>query len=462
MELSLEQQLVFDKYVQGHNIFITGPGGSGKSALIKLIYNHAKSGFKEIHVTALTGCAAVLLNCKAKTLHSWSGIGLGDKTVEDYIAKIKKHKFLKENWRKTNILVVDEVSMFSLKLFNMLNDIGKAVRGNHHPFGGIQVIFSGDFYQLPPVGNHGDPDTQRFCFESDDWNTVFHHNHQIELKKIFRQTDEIYSSILNQIREGKIKRSSVDLLMTYVGRPFSPDLVVEPTKLYPTKNKVEIINFDRMSSLKGVETEYNLKYIKDLDITKAEREIRRQYNDQDIQIELDFLANNLMCEKVIKMKLGAHVMCILNIKTEDGGDVLICNGSQGMITDFCEYTKCPKVKFNNGVEMIMMAHVWTSDKIPGVAVSQVPLILSWAVTIHKSQGLTLDAAEIDAGSGIFECGQTYVSLSRVKNLHGLYLTAFDVTKIKINKKVKDYYEALRLYKELNAVKVDENIKIIHL
>jgi ATP-dependent DNA helicase PIF1 len=458
MEPSPEQQLVFNKYVQGHNIFITGPGGSGKSALIKLIYNHAKLGFKEINVTALTGCAAILLNCKATTLHSWSGIGLGDKTVESYITKIKKHKFLKEKWRKTHILVVDEVSMFSLKLFNLLNEIGKAIRGNPKPFGGIQLIFSGDFYQLPPVGNSSDPDTQRFCFESDEWNTVFHLNDQIELKKIFRQTDEIYSAILNQIREGKIKRKSVDLLMTYVGRDFSADLVVEPTKLYPTRNKVELINLDRMSSLQGIETEYKLKYIKDHDVTKAEREIRRQYNDQDIQIELEFLASNLMCEKVIKMKLGAHVMCILNIKTEDGEDVLICNGSQGIVTDFCEYTKCPKVKFNNGVEMIMAAHVWTSDKIPGIAVSQVPLILSWALTIHKCQGITLDTAEIDAGSGIFECGQTYVSLSRVKNLHGLYLTSFDVTKIKINKKVKEYYDALRLYYETKELEPDQAAK----
>ena len=445
MELSLEQQLAFDKYVQGYNIFITGPGGSGKSALIKLIYNHAKLGFKEIYVTALTGCAAILLNCKAKTLHSWSGIGLGNNTTEELILKIKKNKFLKGNWLKTHILVVDEISMFSLKLFNMLNDIGKAVRGNQKPFGGIQLIFSGDFYQLPPVGSNNNLDTQRYCFESDDWNTIFHKNHQIELKKIFRQTDEIYSSILNQIREGKIKRKSVDLLLEYVKRPFSPDLIVEPTKLYPTKNKVEEINTEKMASLEGIEIEYKLKFIKDINISKAEKEIRRQYTEQDIQIELEFLSNNLMCEKNFKIKLGAHVMCIINIKTEDGDDILICNGSQGIVTNFCEYTNFPKVKFNNGVEMIMSSHIWQSDKIPGISVSQVPLILSWALTIHKCQGITLDFAEIDAGSGIFECGQTYVSLSRVKNLHGLYLTSFDVSKIKINKKVKDYYDALRLH-----------------
>jgi ATP-dependent DNA helicase PIF1 len=446
MELSKEQQLAFDKYVQGHNIFITGPGGTGKSELIRMIYKHAHSRFKNIHVTALTGCASILLNCKAKTIHSWAGIGLGNGTTEQLVTKIKKNKFLKAVWKETDILVVDEVSMLSLKLFNMLNDIGKAIRKNQRSFGGIQLIFSGDFYQLPPVGDKDELDTQRFCFESDDWNSVFHRDSQIELKKIFRQTDDIYSTILNQIREGKIKKRANELLLEYVGREKDPNLVAEPTKLYPTKNKVEQINISKMSTLHGDEKEYKMKYLKDLEMTKKEKELRRQFTDRDIQIELDFLAANLMCEKEIKMKVGAQVMCIINIKSE-AGDILICNGSQGIITEFCEFTGCPKVKYNNGIHMIMTRHNWLSDKIPGIGVSQVPLMLSWALTIHKSQGATLDAAEIDVGSGIFECGQTYVALSRVKSLNGLYLSSFDAKRIRINKKVKEFYESLRLYHE---------------
>ena len=444
MEFSKEQQIAFDKYVQGHNIFITGPGGTGKSALIRMIYKNAMSKWKDIHVTALTGCASILLNCKAKTLHSWAGIGLGQGTTEYYILKIKKNKFLKAIWKETKVLVVDEVSMLSLKLFDMLNAIGKAVRGNQKPFGGIQLIFSGDFYQLPPVGDKDEPDTQRFCFESDDWNSVFHRDNQIEFKKIFRQTDEIYSTILNQIREGKIKRKSNDLLVQYVGREKDQKLIAEPTKLFPTKNKVEQINIMRMSALNGEEKEFKIRYMNDLEMTKSEKETRRQFTQQDIQIELDFLAGNLMCEKEMKLKLGAQVMCIINIKSETG-DILICNGSQGIITEFCELTSCPKVKYNNGIQMLMTRHVWASDKIPGIGVSQIPLILSWALTIHKSQGATLDAAEIDVGSGIFECGQTYVALSRVKSLEGLYLTSFDAKRIRINKKVKEYYESLNLY-----------------
>ena len=126
---------------------------------------------------------------------------------------------------------------------------------------------------------------------------------------------------------------------------------------------------------------------------------------------------------------------------------MICNGSQGIITRFCPTTSLPIVKYNNGIEMVMSRHIWPSENIPGIGVSQIPLILAWALTIHKSQGATLDTAEIDVGSGIFECGQTYVALSRVKSLNGLYLTSFDVRKIKINSKVKEYYDSLTLFQE---------------
>ena len=458
MELSKEQQIAFDKYVQGHNIFITGPGGSGKSALIRLINDHAYKHFKGIYVTAMTGCAAVLLNCKAKTLHSWAGIGLGNGTIEQLVTKIKKNKFAKALWKSTDILVVDEVSMLSLKLFNVLNAIGKAVRNNPNPFGGIQLVFSGDFFQLPPVGDKDETDTQRFCFESDDWNAVFRPQCQIQLIKIFRQTDETYSTILNQIREGKIRRKSNDLILQYVGRPFAANLVAEPTKLFPTRVKVENINNTKMSALQSDEKEFKIKYLKDLEMTRAERVTRCDYTDKDIQMELEFLANNLICEKEMKLKVGAQVMSIINIQSDRGLDV--CNGSQGIITGFCAVSGCPQVKFNNGIEMIMTRNIWQSDKIPGIGVSQVPLILAWALTIHKSQGATLDAAEIDVGSGIFECGQTYVALSRVKSLDGLYLTSFDASKIRINRKVKEFYDNLTLNQSENSEIVEAVAEVV--
>ena len=445
-QLSLEQQISFDKYIQGHNIFITGPGGSGKSALIRKINDHAQSQNKKIQVCALTGCAAVLLNCKAKTLHSWSGIGLGTGTIENNIRKIQNSTFKKNIWKDTSILIVDEVSMLSLKLFNMLNQIGKVTKKSQRPFGGIQLIFSGDFYQLPPVGNKDEPETSQFCFESDDWNSVFHRDCQIQLIKIFRQTDEIYSNILNQIREGKIKRKSNDTLLQYVGREKPATLVVQPTKLYPTRNQVDNINNNEIRLLESDAKLFDIKYLYEIEMTKEERKLRDQSTPDQIKKELDYIAGNLICEKALHLKIGCQVMCVINIKSISNEE-LLCNGSQGIIIKFCEVTSLPIVKFNNGQIRTMPRHIWESENIPGIGVSQVPLILAWALTIHKSQGATMDVAEIDVGNNIFECGQTYVALSRVKSLDGLYLTSFDASKIKINKKVKVFYEELNLYRE---------------
>ena len=454
-ELSIEQQKAFDKYVQGENIFITGPGGSGKSALIRKIKEHSP---KNIQVCALTGCAAILLNCKAKTLHSWAGIGLGNGPENLIITKILHSNYKRKSWRETNVLIVDEVSMLSLKLFDLLDKIGRIVRKNPRPFGGIQVIFSGDFYQLPPVGSKDDPDSMRFCFESDNWNDVFKKENQIQLVKIFRQTDDIYSNILNQIREGRIKRKSHELLLQYVGRTAEEGLLFEPTKLFPTKNKVEYINNTKMSALIGEEKTYSIKPLVDLEMSKENKYVRSQYNDNDIKTELDYLTRNVTCDINITLKIGCQVMCIVNIQDDvsdkDGNknknserDLKLCNGSQGIVTRFCTQSGLPIVKYNNGVEMIMQRHTWESETIPGIGISQIPLILAWALTIHKSQGATLDTAEIDVGSGIFECGQTYVALSRVRSLNGLYMTSFDAQKIKINTKVKNYYEELKLYQQ---------------
>jgi len=429
MEFSQEQLEAFDKYRQGKNIFVTGPGGTGKTELIRSIYRHAVQTGKGIHCCALTGCAAVLLNCNAKTLHSWSGIGLGAAAADTILTKIRKNKHSLKQWKSTEILVVDEVSMMSLKMFDMLDYIGKAIRRSVKPFGGIQLIFSGDFYQLPPVGNDDDPDSSSFCFEHVAWNQTF--NSQIRLVKIFRQRDPEYASILNQVREGRIRKSANARLEQCVGRTKTEQVI---TKLFPTRQKVDFLNRARMEELSGEdERVFPMKLRSDLESRKS-----HQFTAKDIEYELQNLSKNLICDQELKLKVGAQVMCIVNIASEKGLE--ICNGSQGLVTGFCPMTGCPVVKYNNGLEQVMSRHTWLSERIPGVGVQQVPLILAWALTIHKSQGSTLDAAEIDVGSGIFECGQTYVALSRVKSLEGLYLTSYDVTKIKINRKVKEFYD----------------------
>lgn len=463
MEFSVEQQIAFNKYIQGQNIFITGPGGTGKSALIKYIKQNAESRCKIIQVCALTGCASVLLECKAKTLHSWSGIGLGKGTIEQLIKKVQKNKNYKALWKETDILVVDEVSMMSQKLFETLDAIGKSVRKDRRPFGGLQLIFSGDFYQLPPVGDKDDPDTSKFCFESEFWFTTFAKQNHIQLQKIFRQNDPVYQNILNQVREGRLKRSTNDILLSQVDRPKDDTLTIKPTKLYPTRNKVDSINTSEMDKLEGDEREFKLKYHGDLEMTAKERLQRTQITPEQIKTELQYLKANLRCDEIIKLKVGSQVMCIVNTELANGE--MLCNGSQGIVIRFSQEGS-PVIQFSrsgktSSFEVIMNYHIWPSENIPGVGVSQLPLILAWALTIHKAQGATLEVAEIDAGSSIFECGQTYVALSRVKSLEGLYLTSYDTTKIRINKKVQEFYNSLFEVKSVNEVKTVNEVKSVN-
>jgi len=440
MEFSREQQIAFDKYLAGENVFISGAGGTGKSTLIKHIQQDACKKGAEIHVCALTGRAAVLLNCKAKTIHSWAKIGLGNGTIEQNVAKILKNRYAKPTWKNTNILVIDEVSMMSQKLFEMLDAIGKAIRKSYKPFGGIQLIFSGDFYQLPPVGNRDEPETSNFCFESPLWLQTFGLQNHVCLTTIYRQNDPIYQNILNQIREGKLKRSSNQVLLHQVGKEIPKDCLIRPTKLFPTRNMVDCINMNEMNKLAGREYEYKIKYHTDLEITASERTIRLDYTKEQIQTELMYLKSNLRCDETVKLKIGAQVMCIVNIQLSNGD--LLCNGAQGIVVDISPQG-LPIVKYNNGYQMTMSYFVWQSELIPGVGLSQIPLVLAWAMTIHKAQGSTLELSEIDAGTGIFECGQTYVALSRVKSLEGLYLSSFDARRIRVNRKVQEFYAMLK-------------------
>lgn len=454
-EYSEEQQIIFNKYIEGENIFITGPGGTGKSYLIKEIYKDALNKNKNIQVCALTGCAALLLQCRAKTIHSWAGIGKMSDEIDYIINKICSNKYRSANWKKVDILIIDEVSMMSLKLFNLLNELGKGCRNNKNKsFGGIQVIFSGDFFQLPPVNKDEiDIENSKFCFESNEWSNVFKQDCQIELKKIYRQSNEQYIKILNQIRVGKLKRSSYELLLNYVGRNVSEDIDIVPTKLFPTRNKVDNINNIEMKKLKTEEKEYKMR--KHTDIinssidflnskninTKNIKNVNR-YSLEDIHREQEYLIKNVQGDKVLNLKIGAQVMCIVNIETSSG--YTLSNGSQGIIVRY-DKDELPVVKFHGiSDEITMKYYLWQSETIENIGISQLPLILAWALTIHKSQGMSLDTAEIDIGNGIFECGQTYVALSRVKSLDGLYLSAFNYQKILINKKVKDFYEKINM------------------
>ena len=445
-----EQQLCFEKYINGENLFITGPGGSGKSFLIKNIVKHAETNNKNIKVCALTGCAAILLECKATTLHMFSGIGFANKKNEDIIYELfttKKYKL--KNWRNLEILIIDEVSMMSLKILLLLDLISKKFYKNANPFGGLQVIFTGDFYQLSPVCNSLlEKEEAMFCFEHELWNQLFPKENQIVLKTIFRQKDETLLKILKYIRKGQITPATRQALETRIFNTQELNLIKKDkilTILSPIKRDVEQINLKEYLKLdKSLEEHtYVLDYI-DLHVKYDDDETEKKNlftlllkSNEQLKKDYDFLANNILAEKCLKLKLGTHVMCIANINLS--GELQIANGSQGIIVGF-NNKKMPYVKFNNIEEPILLDYyIWKSEFNKRVGLMQLPLIYSWAITIHKSQGLTLENAIIDIGSNIFADGQTYVALSRVKSLEGLYLTSFDYSKIKCNPLVKKFY-----------------------
>jgi len=437
MEYSTDQTKIFDTYKAGKNIFITGPGGSGKTTIIRQIASHAKEAGIELQVCALTGCAAILLKCGAKTLHSWAGVGIAKGTIKEVVEKVLKNRHRRKNWNKVKTLVIDEVSMLSLKLFAILDLIGKTIKKSVKPFGGIQIICSGDFYQLPPIGDADDEMSAKFCFESDDWNSTF--DLQIELKTIFRQSNETFSKILNEIRVGKIRKSSCELLKTYIRKP-DENNPIKPPLILSRRSCVDALNLKEFNKLDGIVHKYNLTENKVLNDTPENAKLKEILSCADIDNELEYLKKNISVEKSLLLKIGTQVMCSVNIDLESENP--IANGSQGIILDFVN--DMPLIQFNNGDKRVIGLHTWNSETISGIGIIQLPLIYSWAITIHKAQGTTLESAQIDIGNNIFECGQTYVALSRIKSLDGLYLIAFNPQKIKIYKKVEEFYNMLKI------------------
>lgn len=441
-ELSDEQRIAFDKFKNGHNLFITGSGGTGKSKLIQEFVKYCNTSGKTIQVCALTGCAAVLLeSCNAITIHSFSGIGYMNVPDDKILDKVYRNFRVKKMWKEVDILVIDEVSMMSKRMFELLEKIGRMLRNKPGYFGGIQVIFTGDFFQLPPIGE--DRQDTEFCFESEHWFDVFSTENHIELTKIFRQTDQKYIEILSKIRRGILDEDSIQCLSCCINRPVNNAHAI--TQLFPLKNKVDAINRIMFSKIREdvkvfpFEFDFNnKKYINDG--TQIERNILQKcddLNEEFKQREMEKLLASYNFVKSLELKVGAVVMCTKNICVEAG----ICNGSQGIIEEI--RPDGPIVRFNNGIKQVINK-IWVqSTEYPSITVCQIPICLAWAITIHKIQGITLDSAMIDVGNTVFEYGQTYVALSRIKSLEGLYLINFDAKKIKANPKVIEFYNHMK-------------------
>ena len=436
--MNTAQQAAFDAIEAGKSVFLTGPGGTGKSYMLNELW---KRSTKEVSLTAMTGCAALLLNSKAKTLHSWAGVGLGTDVVPLLVSKIRKSRRAALRWLKTDILVIDEVSMMTPDLFEKLDEVGRKVRRNElMPFGGLQIVLVGDFFQLPPIS------TESFVFESPLWKKLGLETH--ELTEIVRQKDPIFQAVLNEARHGELSKASVRLLRKRMNLDYK-SLTVQPTMLFTRRVEVDQINARELKKLTTERHVYKATTIFNPSANTAGLTV----SSPEVQTAVQKLDGNASYTPELVLAVGAQVMLLFNMNHEAG----LVNGSRGVVVDFKkgepkeddktkvfitkDETLMPVVEFKSGDRRIIDYNTWEVQDFPGVLRKQIPLKLAYAVTIHKAQGATLDCALIDVGDRTFEYGQAYVALSRCKDIESLYVHDLDAAAFRANPKVKEFYSS---------------------
>jgi len=410
--------------LNGHNILMHGPGGCGKTFAITQLCKMRSLNKKVIKYTALTGAAAINIP-RATTLHRWAGIGLGKDPVPALAKKIMGYRESKNKWQNTDILVIDEVSMLGLELFEKLDSIAKIIRRNDKPFGGIQLILSGDFLQLMPVND-------RFCFESERFASL--NLVTVKFEEMKRYDDPRFFDFLLRARVGALTDKDKDDLGARI--VYNSDEIddieledmglnsgVKPTILHSKRIDVSNFNANELEKLPGAAKTYSAKI----------------FNPSNSTMTTEALEEIIPLKT--SLKVGAQVMLRINLNVDEK----LINGSRGVVTalnDDNVIVLFPNASPKNLLKKIdyYKWEIYDSDK--RIELSQIPLILAWSLTIHKSQGATLDCVECDLGDSIFCDGQAYVALSRVRNFDSLFLKNLNVKRITANKRALAFISSL--------------------
>lgn len=391
--------------IGGHNVFLTGPPGSGKSYMINKFVGRMQSQGLQVAVTATTGIAANVLG--GLTIHAWSGIGVEQALSDKKLAVMMEDEALVARLSGADVLIIDEISMLGVPLLEMLDKLLKAARSDLEPFGGIQVIFSGDFFQLPPV-NQNRPG---YAFESEIWGLL-------SLRVCFlsgqhRQGRDELLEILCALRERRFERRHLDALTARQGLDSE-----SATKLMTHNQDVDAINEQRLLAIKRAAHSYEAQL----------------GGKRDIVLKL---SKTVLAPIKLKLKIGAKVMFVANDFYQG-----FANGSQGKVIGFKQ--GLPLVELDSSGQRIKVEpHTWryVIDNQTLAEFTQIPLRLAWAITIHKSQGMSLDEADIDL-TRTFTYGMGYVALSRIKNYSGLYLRGFNSRSLQLDPKVYLYYSQI--------------------
>jgi len=410
----MRQAQALSVLLSGANVFLTGAPGAGKTYVLNEFVRRARRQGKTIAVTASTGIAATHLN--GTTIHSWSGLGIRDNLTAHDLEWLGANDKLRKRYNATDILVIDEVSMLHGARLDMVNAACKLLRQNDQPFGGLQVVLVGDLFQLPPVS----PGREVFDFAhtSAAWQELA--PHICYISEQHRQTEDGLLTLLTALRSGDFDEQHLELLQTRLGKEPGE---VTVTRLYTHNADVDTINQRHLQQLNTESKTYNMA-------TKG------------AQAKKDQLIKSVLAPASLRVKVGAEVMFVANNFAEG-----FVNGSRGQVIDFNGHWPVVRLLDNDRVIKVE-PHTWslTEDGRVRAEVSQLPLRLAWAITIHKSQGMSLDAAEIDLKQA-FTPGMGYVALSRVRSLDGVYLNGLNQTALLLH---PDIYEFDRMLKTESA------------
>ncbi len=406
----MTQKEALDILKMGHNVFLTGSAGSGKTYVLNQYIEYLNKHEVPLAITASTGIAATHIG--GMTIHSWSGLGVKDSLSERDIDEIESRRYLWDRFQETKVLIIDEVSMLHHFRLDMVERLVRSVKRNGLPFGGLQVILCGDFFQLPPVSRAGEPEAL-FAYRSEAWR-------EMQLKICYlheqhRQTDDALLSVLNDIRTDNVSEKTLNHLRSrYSKQAGAPD----STKLYTHNFDVDNINVKELSEIEAPTHTY---------------EMTSRGNPNLVMT----LKKSCLAPETLNLKEGSLVMFVKN--NYEGGYV---NGTLGKVVGF-EPTG-PVVETKKGKRITASPDSWAIEEEGKVKaeITQVPLRLAWAITVHKSQGMSLDAVEVDLSKS-FEKGMGYVALSRARTLKGLTLLGLNKTALQVHD------EVLELDKEFN-------------
>ena len=429
----MQQDEAFNLLKMGKNIFLTGAAGSGKTYLLNKYINYLKDNEVEIAVTASTGIAATHL--QGTTIHSWSGIGVRDNLTNKDLVKLRDTNHIKRNYKKTKVLIIDEISMLHTYQLDMVDSIARFILGCDEAFGGIQTVLCGDFFQLPPISSAPLKGEKQFAFEASAWKEGDFH--VCYLSEQHRQGADPLLTILNDIRSGTAgEHTKVPLRTRYKKEPHG---ATKATKLYSRNINVDAINENELAGIHGEEKTFTM-------VTMG------------FSALVEGLKKSCLAPEQLNLKIGAEVMFI---KNDASGRYV--NGTRCVVVGFNKSDPgWPIVKTYDNKTITVYPEEWKYDDngIVRATIMQVPLRLAWAITIHKSQGMTLDAAEIDLGDA-FEPGMGYVALSRVRSLNGLKLMNLNEMALKVHPKILEHDKVFKdssdvTVKYLQNLSKDEN------